>query len=181
LTLAENARLGLRASAPFLALAAMASGHAGPPFPIVSERDVGPYRVSIWTDPDATDDGTPGGQFWILLHPVHGTAARADSRVTVVARPLERPGGEERAVAEPQGGEPSRYFARVVLDHEGPWRVEVLLEGPGGASSTSAEVSATYDLRPSLLELPILVLPFLLVGFLWLKALRVRRRRSAVG
>ena len=34
--------------------AALAGGHAGPPFPIVEDRSVGPYTVSIWTDPDAT-------------------------------------------------------------------------------------------------------------------------------
>jgi len=31
--------------------------HSGPPFPIVSSRVAGSYIISIWTDPDATDDG----------------------------------------------------------------------------------------------------------------------------
>ena len=35
-----------------------AAAHDGPPYPIVSERLAGPYEVSIWTDPDATDDGS---------------------------------------------------------------------------------------------------------------------------
>jgi len=28
--------------------------HSGPPFPIVSDRIAGAYRVSVWADPDAT-------------------------------------------------------------------------------------------------------------------------------
>jgi hypothetical protein len=157
--------------------AATANGHAGPPFPVVSERTAGPFRVSIWTDPDATDDGTAGGQFWVILHAVDGAEPAADTRVTVVARPLDRPGPEQRAPAVPQPGARSRYFATVVLDHEGAWQVEGLVDGPGGAASVRAQVEATYDLRPPPFELPFLVLPFLLVGFLWLKALRARRRR----
>ena len=42
--------------------------HNGPPFPIVSDQVAGPYLVSIWTDPDTTDDGSPGGQFWVRIH-----------------------------------------------------------------------------------------------------------------
>jgi len=42
-----------------------AAAHSGPPFPIVADRVAGTYRVSIWTDPDATDDGSAGGQFWV--------------------------------------------------------------------------------------------------------------------
>src|SRR4051812_31418996 len=30
--------------------------HSGPPFPIVTDQQAGAYRVTVWTDPDATDD-----------------------------------------------------------------------------------------------------------------------------
>src|SRR5690349_11751219 len=43
--------------------------HSGPPFPIMSDQAAGPYVVSIWTDPDTTDDGSAGGQFWTRVHP----------------------------------------------------------------------------------------------------------------
>ena len=36
--------------------------HSGPPFPIVSNQIAGPYDVSVWTDPDATADGSAAGQ-----------------------------------------------------------------------------------------------------------------------
>ena len=35
------------------------------PFRSSPRCEPAPYMVSIWTDPDTTDDGTPGGQFWI--------------------------------------------------------------------------------------------------------------------
>lgn len=157
--------------------AAVATGHSGPPFPIVSDRVVGAYNISVWTDPDTTDDRTPGGKFWVIAHSADGSDPAPATRVVVVARPLDRPGPEQRTAAASQQGGSSRYFANLVLDHEGKWQIDVLVDGPGGAASTSAEVDATYDLRPSVVVLPFLLLPFLLVGFLWLKALRTRGQR----
>src|SRR5678815_2995007 len=54
------------------ALEATVAAHSGPPFPIVSNRALGAYSVSIWTDPDTTDNGKPAGQFWIELEPAVG-------------------------------------------------------------------------------------------------------------
>ena len=65
--------------------------HDGPPFPIVSDRRAGAYLVSVWTDPDATDDGSAGGQFWVQLQ-----LAGADgplppaTRATLGVRPVIR-------------------------------------------------------------------------------------------
>ncbi len=157
--------------------AALAGGHAGPPFPIVEDRSVGPYTVSIWTDPDATDDGTAGGQFWVIVHARSGAEPDAQTLVTVKASPLSRAGAEVEATAAPQAGQPSRYFAALVLDHEGDFRIAVSLRGPLGEASTTADVAATYDPRPQAGTLPWLLLPFVLVGLLWLKALRTGRRR----
>lgn len=172
-------RIGAAAGIALLGLleAPLATGHSGPPYPVVSDRMVGAYRLSLWTDPDATDDLTPGGQFWVIVHAADGSAPGADTRVSVAARPLDRPGTVQRATAAPQESAPSRYFAALLLDHEGNWQIEVLLEGPRGSASTTADVPATYDLRPSLGTLPFLVLPFLLIGFLWVTALRKGRRR----
>jgi hypothetical protein len=155
----------------------IAQGHSGPPYPILTDRVVGGYEVSVWSDPDATDDRTPDGKFWVIVHSTAGTEPDGRTRVTVAARPLDRRGAEQRAEATPQPGTPSRYFSSLILDHEGRWQVEVVLEGPLGSGATSTEVDATYDLRPSLVTLPFLVLPFVLIGFLWQKALRTGRRR----
>ncbi len=60
-----------------LALAAPAVAHSGPPYPVVSNQVAGPYRLSVWTDPDATDDGSAGGQFWVTIEPARAGAAAA--------------------------------------------------------------------------------------------------------
>src|SRR5437762_11995043 len=63
---------------------AIVHAHSGPPFPIFSERAVGPYSVAVWADPDTTDDGSAAGQFWVLLQPAdRSIALPAETRAEV--------------------------------------------------------------------------------------------------
>ena len=78
-----------------------ALGHAGPPIPLVSNRIVGPYKVSIWADPDSTDDGTAAGRFWITF----GTPPPPGTRVQVAIRPLDRAGPTIGAAGSIRGKE----------------------------------------------------------------------------
>src|SRR5262249_22037496 len=150
--------------------------HSGPPFPIVTNQAAGPYEISIWTDPDTTDDGSAAGQFWVVVHGAgsHG-AVPATTRMQVSISPLDRPGSEQTARTDPVGGDVSRQFAALVMDHEGRFRVRVAVERPLGAAAVESEVEATYDLRPRPILILLYLAPFLMVGFLWLKLL-VRRR-----
>jgi hypothetical protein len=157
------------------AVASRAGAHSGPPFPIVSDERAGAYEISVWTDPDTTDDETPGGQFWIIVHRASGEAAPAETKVRVTATPLASKGKEQTAAAAIER-DPSRYFAAVRLDHEGRWSVQASIDGPLGPATVAADVEATYDIRPSPRVLGFYLLPFLLVGFLWIKALRRGRR-----
>jgi hypothetical protein len=69
------------------------TAHDGPPFPIVSNQISGPYSISIWTDPDTTDDGTPAGQFWVTLEAARGGGAvPAGTAATVSISPIDRAG-----------------------------------------------------------------------------------------
>ena len=159
-----------------------ALGHSGPPFPIVSSRNAGPYEVSVWTDPDSTDDGTAGGQFWVTVRPAGGATLPAGTRVTVVLQALDRQGPALTASAEPVAADPSQRFAALVMDHEGRFRVRVTLDGPLGPAQVEAEVDATSDLRPSPAVIALSLIPFLLIGLLWVKVLRApaaRARREA--
>ena len=83
-----------------LAVPAAARAHDGPPFPILIDRVAGPYQLSIWTDPDATDDGSAGGQFWVRLKAVQGRLPGA-TRASVAIRPRDREGAELSAPADP--------------------------------------------------------------------------------
>ena len=153
--------------------------HNGPPFPIVSDQRAGAYVVSVWTDPDATDDGSAAGQFWVQLQ-LAGTDAAlpAATRATLGVRPVVRTAPMVSARTEPVRGDVSNQFAAVVMDHEGRFAVEVEIDGPAGPAMVMAEVDATYDLRPPPFMLAIYALPFVLAGSLWIRLL-VKRHNAA--
>jgi len=104
-------------------------------------------------------------------------ALPADTRASVAIAPLDRSGPTRAGRTEPVNHELSRQFVALVMDHEGPFSVRVEVNGPLGTADVAANVEATYDLRPPPFMLVVYVMPFLLVGFLWLKLL-VRRRTA---
>jgi hypothetical protein len=151
--------------------------HSGPPFPLVATRIVGAYEIAVWTDPDTTNDGSAAGRFWVTLHPATaGTALPSDTRVMVSAASSDRPGETRSGAAEAGARDRFTYFAALVLDHEGPFRIHVAIDGPLGPAEVDAAVDATYDLRPARWLTVLYVMPFVLAGSLWIKLL-VRRRR----
>jgi hypothetical protein len=153
--------------------------HDGPPFPIVSEQIAGSYRVSVWTDPDATDDGSAGGQFWVTIEPASGSAMFAGGvHATITITATDQPGLPRTAAAVPTRGPASPQFAALVMDHEGRFRVRVDVAGPLGPARVEADVDATYDLRPPPIMLVIYLVPFLVVGAIWVKVLLRKRRRA---
>ena len=160
----------------FLANRGLAA-HDGPPFPIVSNQISGPYSISVWTDPDTTDDGTPGGQFWVTLEPAGGVkAVPAGTTATVSIRPLDRNGGAREGRAAADSGDAGRQFVALVMDHEGRFAVRVTVDGPSGRGQVESQVDATYDLRPPRGLVVLYLLPFVAVGVLWMKVLLRRRR-----
>jgi hypothetical protein len=155
-----------------------ARGHDGPPYPIVSNQMLGPYRISVWTDPDTTDDGTPGGQFWVMIDAARaGVSLSTDTRARVTVRPLDRTGVPVSAPTTPVNDDPSRQFVALTMDHEGRFAVRIDVDGTTGLVGVDAEVFATYDLRPSRFVLAVYLVPFVLAGFLW-TTLLIRRRRA---
>jgi len=167
----------LASSTPVLA-------HSGPPFPIVSTDVHGPYSISIWTDPDATDNGIAAGQFWIIIEPARKDVAVAEgTRATVSVRPLDStpPAGPRasevalRATAEPVRGDVTNQFAVVTLDHEGSFAVHVDVDGPLGRAAVDSRIDATYDLRPAPYMIAWYLGPFVLAGLLWTRLLLRRR------
>jgi hypothetical protein len=182
---AASARQARRARACLAALAvivpATLSAHSGPPFPILTDAMRGPYTISIWTDPDATDNGTPGGRFWIVINSsTRGATLPADTRATVSVRPSSPPSPPQAAVqltrTEPVRGDVTNQFGAVLMDHEGPFAVHVDVTGSLGQARVDAMVDATYDLRPPPYMLAWYLFPFLLAGFLWTRLLLRRRR-----
>lgn len=167
----------LIAAALVCVVSSRAAAHDGPPYPIVSNQAAGPYVLSVWTDPDSTDDGTAGGRFWITIGAPAGAVIPAETVADVTIAPLDREGGVLTARAEPVDGALSNQLASLVMDHEGRFRVRAVVTGPLGRGEVASEVDATYDLRPPPILLAVYALPFVLIGFLWIK-LMVKRRKS---
>ena len=160
-------------------LAPPVAAHSGPPYPIVSNVTAGSYRVSVWTDPDTTDDGSAQGKFWVTLQTARANetldpATRVD--VSVQGRQPAAPRESQQAVL--QKSDPATFYAALTMDHEGPYAVHVAIDGATGRAEVDCEVQATYDLRPSPFLLVIYVMPFVLVALLWGKLLFARRRAS---
>lgn len=154
---------------------APAHAHEGPPFPIIVDERVGSYVVSVWTDPDI---GT--GTFFVVLEPLQGERLPQGTAVRIGVRPVSGRLNEMVYEAEPQPvsyGE--RHYAEVGFDRGEMWRIRVQLSGPAGGGELFAEVEATPDGTIGPVGLLLYALPFVAVGFLWLKA--VMRRRSAEG
>jgi hypothetical protein len=159
-------------------LGGLVRAHDGPPFPIVSNQVAGPYVVSVWTDPDTTDDGSAGGQFWLIIRPSDTAVSLPDAtRATVEIWPLDRDGPLLTGRTEPTGRDPGRQFVALVMDHEGRFGVRAAIDGPLGAGAVESEVEATYDLRPAPVMLFVYLAPFLLVGLLWARLIWKRARR----
>jgi hypothetical protein len=154
--------------------------HSGPPFPILSNRIAGAYDISIWSDPDTTDDGSPGGQFWVVLTAADSAIELpAATIVTVAIHPLDRDGPTRTGRAGPVNGAAGNQFVSLVMDHEGRFAVRVTVEGPLGRAEVESRADATYDLRPSRGLIVVYLLPFVAVGALWMKVLW-RRRQTGV-
>jgi hypothetical protein len=155
--------------------------HSGPPFPIVTDRRVGAYQISIWTDPDATDDRSAAGQFWVMLRPARsGGSIPPGTHVDVAIKAVDRQGDEQAGRAAPVNADVAKQFVALVMDHEGPYGVRVVIDGPLGRADVEASTEATYDLRPRPILIVVFVMPFVLVGLVWGKLL-IRRRMHARG
>jgi len=169
-----------------LALTAPVAAHSGPPFPIVTSETRGPYVISVWTDPDATDDGAAAGQFWVIIESAaNGQSIPSGTQARVSVRPLSAtdaagPRAPESALSANAAvvrGDLTNQFASVVIDHEGPFAVHVDIDGPLGRGAVDSRVDATYDLRPAPYMLAWYLGPFVAVGILWTRLLL--RRRAA--
>lgn len=164
-----------------LAIAIPVYAHNGPPYPIVTARAVGNYVVSLWADPDVSDDGDADGRFWVVVNPAQkGAALPVDTRVQISIWPVDHPESTRSATATLDEHEASRRTAAFVIDHEGQYAVKTTIDSALGSASLDAVVDAQYDARPRPLLIAVFALPFVLIGFVWIKLL-LRRRANKIG
>ena len=153
--------------------------HNGPPFPVVTDRTLGNYVISLWADPDASDDGDKDGRFWVVVNPAaKGATLPADTIVQIAIWPVERPQAIRTETAEADEREPARRLAAFAIDHEGKYAVKATITGSLGPADIESLVDAEYDARPRPFLIAVFALPFVLIGFVWLKLLIRRRAHS---
>jgi hypothetical protein len=154
-----------------LAASSPLGAHNGPPFPIISDKRVGPVVVSLWTHPDV---GT--GLFYVIVDPPHGGVIPPDLKIEIGVRPVT---GRLAEVIYPTELEHLRrqvqYRTEAQFDQQELWHVRMILKSSAG----DGEVSADVEVTPAGLgrwDLLLFSLPFLGVGFLWFHVMMRKRR-----
>jgi len=153
-----------------VAIASPAAAHNGPPFPIIVDRHVGPYLISLWTHPDVGI-----GTFWVMLEPP--TRVTKDLKIEIGVQPVSGRLQEKRYTARLDSSSAQvQYIVEVPFDAQEIWRIHVLLDSSAGHGESTATVEVT---PPGLGRWDLLwyASPFAAVAFLWFRALARRRRR----
>ena len=149
--------------------------HEGPPFPIIVDHEMGPYLVSVWTDPDIGI-----GTFFVVFDPNPELQGKFPTEISSVKVGVEPTSGRlEEAIydATPQRARNgARYMSEVEFDQGEMWKVRVVIEGKGWKGELNSEVEATPDGSIGPIVILIYAFPFLLVSILWIRAIMVRRQ-----
>ncbi|HTP87065.1 MAG TPA: hypothetical protein VMJ34_08955 [Bryobacteraceae bacterium] len=146
--------------------------HNGPPFPIITDKVVGPVKISLWTHPDI---GT--GTFWVIVDPLPGQSIPGDLKIHVAVQPVNHR-IPERIADAPRDDSTSQlqYIALIDFDRDEFVRARVIIQSARGTGDASATVEIT-PVAPKRWEMYLFLAPFLMVGFLWFRAVTTRRRK----
>ena len=159
-------------TALLFALSVPARAHNGPPFPIIENKKVGPFIVSLWTHPDI---GT--GTFFVIVDPAPGQTIPSDMKVEIGVQP------ESGRLPEVVYGtwrdavrDHVQYDNQVEFDKQEFWRVRLVLQSSVGGGEMLSRVEPT----PTGLgrwDLLFYALPFLFAAFMWYRGISRRRNR----
>lgn len=152
--------------------AASAWAHIGPPYPIMENRKIGPMKVDVWSNPDVGI-----GSFFVIINPPPGSSVPSDMKVQVIVQPVSKrlPEATYNAWRE-KLRDRVEFKADVPFDKEEMWKIRILLASKEVTGETGTEVMVTPTLLGRL-NLLLFALPFLLIGFLWFKAMQAKKRR----
>ena len=143
-----------------------ALAHDGPPFPIVIDQQVGPCVISVWTDPDIGE-----GSFFVITQ----AAPPNDLTVQVAVQPTSGRLPEATYTAVRDDSKVQVQYKTIVhFDVQETWRVRVTLQSSQGSGETVAFVEPTPQ-GLGRWDLLLYLLPFLAIGFLWLRAFLSKR------
>ena len=159
----------------FLISSTSVKAHEGPPFAIIIDEEVGPYLVSVWTDPDIGI-----GTFFVVFDPKDEDPQGEDiSSVEIGVEPVS--GRLDEAVysfEKQRARSGARYWTEVEFDKGEFWTIRVKIEGEGFSKELFSEVEATPDGTIGPIGLLIYAIPFIAVGALWFRTIIAKRRNS---
>ena len=145
--------------------------HNGPPFPIISDKRVGPVVVSLWTHPDV---GT--GLFYVIVEPPAGGTIPPDLKIEIGVRPVT---GRLAEAMYPMKLENLRgqvvYRTDAQFDQQELWHVRMTVKSSAGDGEAAADVEVTPP-GYGRWDLLLFSLPFLGMGFLWFRVMMRKRQ-----
>jgi len=148
------------------------SAHEGPPFPILMDKPLGGYLVSVWADPDIGE-----ATFFIVVEsPLGGPPAEAPS-VSMWIEPFS--GRLDRVSCETKQ-EALRgrlqFVAKPYFDQRDQWTVGFRLTSAHGDSEELTTQVVSTPPGFGLWDFAIYLFPFLLLSGMWVLAI-IRRSR----
>ena len=153
-------------------LSALAQHHHGPPVRIITDEQVGPWTISVWTQQHMDTE-----MFYVKVRPssgiTAGTTAPDDLRVEIGVQPANRNSPEVFYPATRESAE-GQYIADAPLDSEKSWQVRVRLQSSRGVSETTTYLGATPP-GSGQWQFVLYSFPFLSMGGLWFRVYWLRR------
>ena len=148
------------------------SAHEGPPFPILMDRRLADYMVSVWADPDIGE-----ARFFIVLEsPDGGPPNKEPLCVSMWIEPLSGRLAREDVTVERQSLRNQLQFeARPYFDQQDEWNIGFRLTNRNG---TSRELATRVTSTPpgyGPWDIAIYLFPFLVVAGFWASAIMRRR------
>jgi hypothetical protein len=150
-----------------------ACAHEGPPFPILMDKPLAEYVVSVWADPDIGE-----AKFFVVVESAEGGPPRQAPEVSMWVEPVNQ--------RRPRNSYPAKlrvlrnqmqFEAKPHFDQRDMWKVGFQLTAPGG---TTHELTTEVESTPpgyGPWDLAIYLFPFVLLGGMWMAAM-IRRRTS---
>ena len=93
--------------------------HLGPPYPIMQDRKVGPFTVSVWSNPDVGI-----GSFFVVIDPPKGGSVPSDMKVQIAVQPVSGRLPEQTYDAwREKLRNRVEFKADVPFDKEEEWRI----------------------------------------------------------
>lgn len=165
-------------------LSSFSFAHEGPPFPILVDHVFGNSKISVWADPD-TENGT------FLIYPESQESQDSkdskDSPESLIFEVKATPKDQAEPIlkstaltSQIENGKAS-YTATLPFPTEGLWDVTIQVKNKqNGDILTSATIPVEVTPPgPSKTEFAVYLVPFLLIGAIWIRVILYKRKKTS--